>query len=220
MTGNTTNFKKIGVVILCGGQSQRMGIDKWNLPIGKLNMLDHLIAKIQNMTQRIVVCCSNRSIVSSSKTGISIVTDEFENSGPLEGIRCGLKHLASDCEFAFVTACDIPWFQPDVVEFLLDQIVGFEAAIPVIDGRVFGMTAIYRTDIHFKIHQLIEQRRLKVSLLATELNTNQINQSQFKACDPDLNTLRNINFPEDYVEYLESVGEPCPTELKQQFGIG
>ena len=189
-------------------------MDKWQLPIGENSLLDHLLFQIENYSNLIVLSCSVERPATTKIADVEIVPDEIPDAGPLEGIRCGLKRLAGRCELAFVTACDVPWFFPTVVDFLAAQIGDFQAAMPVIEQRVYGMTGIYRTDVHCKIEEMVHGRRLKVSLLSSELSTNRITGQQLQTVDPNLDTLKNINRPVDYFDYLEEIGEQCPAAVK------
>ena len=206
---------EIGIVVLCGGESSRMGIDKWQLPVGESTLLDHLLGQMEPHDGTVLSQGSSRP-VSCSSSKVEVVEDQIPESGPLEGIRCGLKHLSNRFEFAFVTACDIPWFPPTVVEFLLQQIENHQAVIPVVEDRVYGMTAVYRTDIHPKLTEMVMAQQLKVSLLASELRTNRISKQQLQSVDPQLDSLKNINGPEDYLAYLKELGLSCPDEIAER----
>jgi len=94
-----------------------------------------------------------------------------------------------------------------------------EAIVPSSASRVFGMTALYRTDAHTKVDDLIEREQLKVSGLATELETKIIDIEELRAIDPELDSVRNLNSPEHYLRFLSEKGFTCPPEIEQQLNL-
>ena len=202
--------------MLCGGNSERMGFDKWRLPIGSVTMLDHIVEQLQKVCSPIVSSVSTESSTGSARLeesdNVFEVTDDVANAGPMEGIRASLEFLETRCRFAFVTACDIPFVNRDVIEHLRNNIGDAEAVIPVRAGRRFGMTSLIRTTAHTRISRLISNRQLKVSYLADELNCVEIQAEQLQSVDENLLCLTNINTPDQYTSYLKSRGIECDPE--------
>ena len=211
MGQSTKKLEKIGAVLLCGGRSRRMGYDKWRLPVGSNTMLDHLLKKLKNVCAPIVVSVSNNDVKFEAANDIFQVRDQFESSGPLEGIRASLEFLflTSDCEFAFVTACDVPYVNIKVIELLRERIGGAEAIVPVQNNRRFGMTSLIRTSAHQKIKQLVLAKRLKVSYLVDILDCVEFPAHEIRAVDEELLCLTNVNTPNQYLEFLRREGWQC-----------
>ena len=207
---------KIGVVVLCGGSSSRMGVPKWRLPVGDVTLLDHLIGKIKTSYSSVVVAGNSDQSISVADKDVLFVADENIGCGPLEGLRCGLKALSQSHALAFVTACDIPWFCPGLLEKFAAHMDGYDAVIPVIDDRVYGMTALYRTDCHQQIGEMVQKKSLRVSGLVQKLRTLEVDARFLKSADPELQTLQNINYPEDYLRYLDEIGGSCPNAIRDQ----
>lgn len=213
---------KPAAIILCGGESQRMGFPKWQLPFGEQSLLQRLVAILRPHVTKVVLSIHDQpKSLFADIDADKIVADQFSGSGPLEGIRCSLESIAGDCESAFVTACDVPLLNPKVISKLHELLTDdFEAVIPVHRSgdaeRVFGMTAVYRTSTHGQIKDLIENKQLKVSSLASTLKTRIVTMDQMRAFDPNLDSLSNINFPADYFEVLEQLELSCTDALREQ----
>ena len=126
---------------------------------------------------------------------------------------------ASGCEFAFVTSCDVPLLKPQLIRFLFEQLEGHPAIVPVQGDRVFGMTAIYRTDQHVEIDDRIKSNQLRVSDLAAALDARCIKADELRKADPDLDSLTNINSVDDYRILLDRLGLECPPELAKAIGL-
>ncbi len=212
------NFpKSLGAIILVGGQSLRMGRDKSQLPLGDRTFLHEIVRKIAPAVGRIVVVGNAtqdldkaaRELKTKQPTvEISFVTDQEPNRGPLEGIRVGLKHLEPLCSHAFVTGCDVPLIKPEFVQFLFDRIDNSTAIVPCSeDGKVFGMSAIYTTNLHPEIGDLIERNELRVSNLAKRFSAKRIWVDELRTIDPKLDSLMNINRVEDYENLLRKIAD-------------
>ncbi|MEM9413420.1 MAG: NTP transferase domain-containing protein, partial [Planctomycetota bacterium] len=146
-------------------------------------------------------------------------SDEYLDSGPLEGIRVGLKAANPRCKFAFVTACDVPFIETGVIDLLLGEMMGRQAAIPVDGQRVFGMSAVYQTDSHTEIEPLIVQRRLRVSHLTACLESRLVDVEMIRKVDPELETLQNLNTPADYQVLMDRLGMEIAPELARSLGL-
>lgn len=201
-----------------------MGFPKWQLPFNgndfSKTLLERLISIIRPEVSKIVLSINDQPVELFEKYQADGVVKDFHSGcGPLEGIRTSLEYLAVDCESAFVTACDVPAFRPSVIpemaRLLTDK---YEAVIPVdtskANRRVFGMTAVYRCSTSKKIETLIQQRRLKVSYLADELQARIVGMQEMRTFDPNLDSLSNINFPADYFATLEKLNLKSTDHVK------
>ena len=156
--------------MLCGGDSKRMGFDKWKLPVGDSTLLERVVQSLQQRCEPVVVSVNRNAKNLARETDFDFVEDKHHNCGPMEGIRAGLEHLSSFCDVAFVTACDIPFFVDEIVDLLLQQLGDADAVVPVDGERKFAMTALFRCNTHPKIGELIEAKVLKVSHLTEALD--------------------------------------------------
>lgn len=208
-----------------------MGFDKFRLPLGDRTFLECVLEQLLLNFDGPAICVARsqtaeavEKIVQKLKSDrIHILTDERENSGPLEGIRVGLRAAAKDAHWGFVTSCDVPLLSKKVLQLLQKSVVSvdndIEALVPASQSRIFGLTAFYRPRIHEKIDSLIEQNQLKVSGLATTLNSQMVDIGELKAVDPELDSLRNLNLPSHYIKFLREKGFDCPPEIEQQLNL-
>ena len=202
----------LGVIILTGGHSQRMGRPKWSLPFGTQTLLERTLQTCRAISEEIVIAASQTQEFPVLGKGTTIVRDKHPDSGPLEGIRSGLEFLhRRGWQWGFVTACDVPGLSPRVAPFLLQKSPGFEAVIPQRDDRIYGMTALYRCDLHPRIDTLIGQRQLRVSQLARLFHSHLLPADSLRAVDQDLDSLGNLNHPEQYLAALDKLGLAPPS---------
>jgi molybdopterin-guanine dinucleotide biosynthesis protein A len=96
----------------------------------------------------------------------------------------------------------------------LFELIGRHQAVVPIDGdRIFGTTAIYRTDLGPQIRSLIAHGNLRVMDLAGHLHTRYVELEDLRDRDPHLDSFVNINRRSDYFELLRRFDEPIPTAM-------
>ncbi len=229
---NVPNSNKphlLAAIVLCGGQSSRMGFDKFRLPLHGRTFLECVIDKLATVVDGpIIAAASARTATDVRKISeaidlerLHVVVDERDDSGPLEGIRAGIEAAAESADWAFVTSCDVPLICPEVLKILQSSLEDIdspdiEAAMPTSKNRIYGMTAIYRCSVLPKIAAMIDRRQLRVSDLATELNTKRISLEEIRKADPELDSMKNLNSPSQYLDFLRRRGFDCPPEVEEQ----
>src|SRR5687768_16956398 len=97
-----------GGVILCGGQSTRMGIDKTSLPFGTETMLQRVVRLLGEAVQPLVVVAGRDQELPALPPSVLVTRDRRSGRGPLEGIAAGLSALAGKVNATYVTSCDVP----------------------------------------------------------------------------------------------------------------
>ena len=209
---------RVGTIVLCGGGSTRMGFDKSRLVLGEQSFLERIIRAVAPFSMRTVVVGASvedfEYLQDTVLEGVTITADQNRDHGPLEGIRAGLESLGNTVDVAFVTSCDVPLIKGEVIDELCRSLGRFEAVVPVRGKRTFGLTALYRPSALERIEQMVSSGRLKVALLATELNANRISIDSLRNVDPELDSITNINSIEDYADLLKRFSQPLPPEIQ------
>src|SRR5438552_17509333 len=106
---------KVGGVILCGGQSQRMGRPKAWLPFAGQTMLARVIGLLCEIVSPIVVVAAPEQELPPIPEDVKIVRDDEKGRGPLQGLAAGLGALEGRADAAYVSSCDVPFLHPAFV---------------------------------------------------------------------------------------------------------
>ena len=220
-------------IVLCGGLSTRMGVDKFSLPFGDTTFLGAVLNSLSATISGSMTVLTHRSHVAQVETicqrtgldNLTVLVDRAPDSGPLEGIGTGLSWLVEHQEqgWAFVTCCDVPKLKPAIVGKLLDSVAteslaDVDAVMPIRGARIFGMTSLYRIAPHVSqiVDQQIDAGELRVSDVSKKLNTHLVPVDQLESIDPQLDSLMNLNHPQQYLDFLEGEGLTCePTLLRR-----
>lgn len=196
-----------GGIILCGGRSFRMGVDKALLAFGGATMLEKVAATVKSVIspqQIVVVAAANQEL---PLTDLTILRDSIEYQGPLAAIALGIANLPRHVEATFITGCDAPLLSPAVIEFLFDQLGEHDCAVPRDAIRSYPLCAVYKCSILPKLSEF--QGRSLHEFIAT-LKVRAIPCNDLSAVDPELNSFRNINTPDDYAGALAAAGLSTP----------
>jgi molybdenum cofactor guanylyltransferase len=196
----------IGGVVLCGGHSTRMGRPKFSLPFGDEVLLQRVCRILSEVVSPIVVVAAVDQQLPVLPSEVLIVRDEYDSLGPLAGIATGLDALRDDVDAAFVTSCDAPLLRPRFVQRLIEALGDHDVAAPT-DGQYdHVLTAVYRTSLAGTARRILAEERRRPVFLLDESNSLRIHVDELRSVDPELDSLRNMNTPEDYDEVLRMTG--------------
>jgi molybdopterin-guanine dinucleotide biosynthesis protein A len=143
---------------------------------------------------------------------VILARDRRPERGPLEGIAAGLRAVAGRADAAFVTACDVPLLKPAFIRRVVELSAGYDAAVPHVDGYDEPLSAVYRTGVLPQVEALLAADRLRPAYLFDAVRTRRIAPEELADVDPELESLANLNTPEDYRAALERAGLPVPPE--------
>ena len=202
----------LGAIVVCGGQSRRMGQPKAWLPFGPEVLLQRVVRLVGDAVASIVVVAAPGQDLPPLPTGVMIVRDPVEGRGPLQGMAAGLAALPESVELAYATATDAPFLAPGWIGFLCNRIGDLDMAIPRAGGYDHPLAALYRrAAVLPSIEALLSDDRLRPVFLAESVRARIVRAEELAAVDPGLRTLRNLNTREDYEQALREAMVPAAT---------
>ena len=201
-------MQSCGGIVLCGGRSSRMGMPKAMLPFGPERMLQRVVRLLSEAVAPIVAVAAQDQPLPALPADVLVVRDEREARGPLEGLRVGMAALARQVEWAYATSCDVPLLKPSFVRGIVElaQQGDWRIAVPRAQGYDHPLAAVYSLSLLPVIEQAIDQDRLRLTSLLDEVSVLRVEEQQLCRIDPSLDSLRNLNQPEDYLAALKSAG--------------
>src|SRR5437879_6014122 len=121
---------KTAGIVLCGGQSKRMGRPKAWLPFAGELMLPRVVRLLSEVVQPIMVVAAPEQGVPPLPPDIEIVRDEEKGRGPLQGLSAGLAALRDRADAAYLSSCDVPFLKPAFVRRLIDLLGDNHVCVP------------------------------------------------------------------------------------------
>ncbi len=209
---------KRGAIILCGGRSSRMGLPKLALPFGPELMLQRIVRLVSEVCDPIVVVAAPGQELPEIRAAVTVVRDRREGRGPLEGLSAGLSAMDQDVEAAYATSCDVPLLVPDFVRRMFDLLGDHSAAVPVSGKFQHPLAAVYRRGLVDVIDELLAADRLRPAFLFYLVSTRRVEERELVDVDPQLDTLKNLNHPDDYLAALAQAGFTAPPDMFGEAG--
>jgi molybdopterin-guanine dinucleotide biosynthesis protein A len=200
-----------GVIVLAGGQSSRMGTDKWKLPIGGRAVLERIGAALSCHVEEtwVVLPFGAEETVFEEVTSMipeaRILRDETPDAGPLAGIEVGLRR--SGCDANLVVAADMPFVRWPVAELLFRACEqdGVEVAVPMFQDRMHPLFAVYRKRALPSLLAYRRQKGKKVMEWVAGLASVTVGEETLLSVDQEPSTFFNMNTPEDYERVKRNV---------------
>ena len=124
----------VAAVILCGGESRRMGRPKAWLPFGDERMLERVVRLAGTVARPIVVVAASGQELPELAVDVAVVRDPVAGRGPLQGLAAGLGALPDSVELAYATATDVPFLEPRWIGRLVELSDGYDLVIPFVGG--------------------------------------------------------------------------------------
>jgi molybdopterin-guanine dinucleotide biosynthesis protein A len=184
----------VTALILAGGKATRLGgVDKREVVIDGRTIFARQVEALAPCVREIIVS-SPRAI-----EGHRTVADAVPGLGPLAGIAAGLAAVATP--WLFVLAGDMPGVHRAFIELVLARADDESDAVGIrIGGLPEPLCTVLRAAVWRPIVSArIAARHLKASALLTDeqVRVRWIEEAEVRGIDPLLQTLHNVNAPED-----------------------
>jgi molybdenum cofactor guanylyltransferase len=181
--------EELGIIILAGGKSSRMGEDKGLMSLFGKPMISYVIETVQDICDHIIIVSDNPNY---KQFKYQVVKDVFKEKGPLGGIYSGLN--SSVHEKSLLLSCDIPYIKTSLLEFLIDHSQGFDITVARYQERLHPLIGIYSKKCTDQLKNLIEENKLKISDAFQLFNTNIVDVDEFDALE-----FKNLNSKNDII---------------------
>jgi len=186
-------------VILAGGESRRMGVDKSFLDLGGRPIIEHVVDILTESFPRVFIITNDPD--KYERFGVPMLPDVIPGVGTLGGIHAGLHSLEDRA--AFFVASDMPFIRPGVIDYLTDAFHDTDAVVPCLAGYYEPLLAVYSKECLVHAERAIaEQKRRPVEFLEG-VRMRKVLEDELCPIDPGLLSIFNINTPDDYVRACE-----------------
>ncbi len=193
MTAKKEQPEAKSAIILAGGKSSRMNMDKALLPVSSTRLIEKVAANIGAYFQEIIISAQTAGLYEFLP--YKVVTDRAQGQGPLMGILCGLA--ASSNPINFVIACDIPEVDVSFLSGMIRYTRDHEIVVPVTqDDKFEPLFAFYNKSLIPRIETLLDKKIRQVFQLYPLATVKTISMKEN-------GWFYNLNTTEDYRQYLE-----------------
>ena len=182
-------------VVLCGGQSSRMGSDKGLLKQADKTWVQLGIDKLNHLKIPVIISVNKHQYLpySSAAPNETLIIDNelLQLRGPLRGVLS--SHLKYPAEDLLILACDMPLIDIDLIKRLLEKEkteTNSDAFIYSNEGHLEPLPGIYKAKGLAHIHHLYatdQLRKHSMKYMLEHISTS------FTAGDDKRSCFRNFN---------------------------
>ena len=187
-------------VVLAGGKSKRFGEDKNQIKLGDKTLLEHVLSKINNKFEEILIVSSHNLEIKKSEN-ITIIPDCFDDFGPLAGVLSSMKWIKENQkQYKWVATfpSDTPFFETSIIEEYKKKIKLNESLLYFVKSNnkrhnIFGLWSI-------NLLKTLENDLIKNKFRKVEEWANKIGLKTIDVVIKKFDPFFNINTKEDFEE--------------------
>src|SRR5947209_9022937 len=179
---------RVGGIVLCGGQSKRMGQPKAWLPFAGEIMLPRVVRLLSEAVSPVVVVAAPEQDVPPLPVEVEVVRDEEKGRGPLQGLAAGLRALEGRADAAYLSSCDVPFLRPAFVRRLIELLGEHAICVPHVGDFHHPLAAVYRVEAVDAVERLLQATRLRPVFLFDAAPARAVGAEAWIDADPSLET--------------------------------
>jgi molybdopterin-guanine dinucleotide biosynthesis protein A len=210
-------------IILAGGENKRMPVLKAFIEVEGKKIIERNLKIMKKLFREICIVTNQPELY--SYLGMPMLGDVYAIRGPMTGVLTALINSSND--WVFVSACDMPFIDPDVIRFMARErynptcitIINsgqkialntvptagiYDTVVPLVAYKAEPLFAFYSKKIMGSLEQFVltGKKGIKYFLLNHDKRVKYITSEELRNIDPELRSLINLNTPEDVEIHL------------------
>src|SRR3970040_2578979 len=130
-------------IVLAGGKSKRMGLDKRLIMFSGMNLLELSIKRLKGITEEVLVVMGEEENLDIEDA--RCVLDVEKNRGPMVGLFSGLYEMKN--LYGLVTPLDTPLLTSEFLNYLKENAIGYDVTVTSWERRIEPLIAVYFKNI-------------------------------------------------------------------------
>jgi molybdenum cofactor guanylyltransferase len=183
----------VTVVIMAGGKSSRMGVDKSFVPILGKPMIEHVLERVSGLGEEQILITNMPE--EYTYLGLPMFGDVYPDCGPLGGLHTALFHAGQP--YILVVACDMPWLNPPLLAHMIDLRRTADVIVPRWGRFPEPLHAVYSKACLAPIEENLQAGRLKIVAFYGRVTVRYLEREAIAGFDAAGQSFSNVNTPED-----------------------
>jgi len=188
-------YDNITGVILAGGKSSRMEINKSFLKLGNQTIIEKIVNLMKSLFKKVIIITNSPEEYRFLQS--PFYEDVYKWKGPLSGIHSALIH--STTEKVFVISCDVPLMSAEMIKYIVD----YKSSKPVKFCEAAGyyqtLVRVYSKSLITEIEKVIGNEQIKdrsIHQFLKNIDAEIIHPQELSFYKDEV--FYNVNKPEDY----------------------
>lgn len=184
-------------IVIAGGKGTRLGgCDKAFLQVDGEPIIVRTLRIFRTLFPQTVIVTLHPERFAG--LGAEVTVDRYRGGGPLAGIHAGL--IAAREPHVFVTACDMPLLDADVIRFLIDRITqeanqSPDAIVPWWDGDVEPLHAVYAVRCIPTVERCLQRNEYSIREFLSQVRVDYVAEKVLAKLAGAARSFTNINTP-------------------------
>ncbi|MBI4681533.1 MAG: molybdenum cofactor guanylyltransferase [Nitrospirae bacterium] len=191
-------IKDCSGAILAGGENTRMPVLKSFIEVRGQKIIERNI-KITNQLFKENFIVTNQPEY-YSYLGAPLLGDVYNVRGPITGIFTSL--LNSSSNWVFISACDMPFLNIKLIEYMALKRDNKDAVIPMLKGKAEPLFAFYSKRLLGAMEKAVLTGRKSLRDFLRNKRVQYITIEEIRKIDTHAASFANLNSPEDIERYL------------------
>jgi molybdopterin-guanine dinucleotide biosynthesis protein A len=185
-------------IILSGGKSLRMGQNKAFIRIEGVSIINRISALFEELFEEVIIVTNETELFKN--LDLKIYADILPNKGALGGLYTGIHF--SKFNYSFCVACDMPFINKSLVQYLAQNIGGEDVIVPRTKDGLQPLHALYSKNCLHPIKSVIDQGKYKIIDFYSKVKVRIVEENEFISLDPSKGSFINVNSPDDLITIL------------------
>jgi molybdopterin-guanine dinucleotide biosynthesis protein A len=192
-------------LLLAGGRSSRMGVDKAELEFEGIPLARRTLDTLLVVCDEVLVASGDGRRLDWLEADhvdhfeqvdqIEQVADLIPDAGPLSGLVAGLERARRP--LVAVLAVDMPFASASVLRLLANLWDGQDAVVPVTDAGPEPLHAVYAPAAATPLRAELERGERSIRRALASLAVRRVEPEEWRQADPSGRFAVNLNRPED-----------------------
>jgi len=179
-------------VVLCGGRSVRMGVDKATIEVGGATLLDRAVSRLSEVCDPVLIAPGGLNV---GVDALRLVPDAMPGAGPLGGIVAALHR--SPHPLLAVVAVDMPWLDPALLRLLAARIGDHDVAMCRTRRGLEPLHAIYARSALPVAEAALRSSDRSLRAVIARLRARTLAEEDWRAAGFSERFASNVNTPAD-----------------------
>ena len=187
----------VTAAVLAGGRSMRMGVDKTLVQLDGQALVVRVATAVEEICAQVMVVTNRPEALAGAglNASVAVYSDEVPYQGPLGGLVTALAKAPQD--WVLAVAVDMPYVSAQVIRALWDARRQADMVVPITDRGPEPLPALYSRRCLPRGRQLLASGCRRLTALLPGLRVVEYSAEALRRIDPDLESFRNINTPDD-----------------------
>ncbi len=193
-----TYIENCSSVILAGGENSRMPVLKAFIEVNGQRIIERNLDVLQQLFSEVSIVTNQPGLY--TYLDLPMLGDVYDTRGPMTGIVTALLNVSNP--WVFVSACDMPYINKSVINYMTSQRKGVDAVVPLVKGKSEPLFALYSKQILPSMEKALLGGRKSLRDFLKSKRVKYITSAEVKKFDAGALSFINLNTPRDISLYL------------------